>query len=174
MKPQPKNQKNKTGYPRASLTKDTGVRESDSPAAPAGVFADNNDASRYALLIEKYPLLPIKSEDSYDCALQILEAIGDKINSSNATPSELGYFEVLSSLIENFEEKHYPSARSMQPNEFLRYLMDMNDLKQEDLIEEFGSQSRVSEFLNNKRDLTLKQIKNLSERFRVTPSAFMP
>ncbi|MEZ4544716.1 MAG: hypothetical protein R3C24_12595 [Cyanobacteriota/Melainabacteria group bacterium] len=38
----------------------------------------------------------------------------------------------------------------MQPNEFLRYLMDMNDLKQEDLIEEFGSQSRVSEFLNNK------------------------
>jgi len=45
--------------------------------------------------------------------------------------------------------------------------MEQNNLSQNDLIPEFGSASRVSEFLNGRRSLSLQQAKNLSKRFKV-------
>ena len=46
------------------------------------------------------------------------------------------------------------------------------ELKQVDLSE-LGSQGVVSEILNGKRDLNLRQVKALSERFKVPASVFI-
>jgi HTH-type transcriptional regulator/antitoxin HigA len=54
----------------------------------------------------------------------------------------------------------------------LRFLMDQHGLSQGDLPE-VGSQGVVSEILSGKRDLNVRQIRLLSERFGVGPQAFV-
>ena len=58
------------------------------------------------------------------------------------------------------------SAR-MSPRKLLLYLMDQNGLAQKDLLPEFGTPSRVSEFLKGERRLSLEQAKRLAARFRL-------
>ena len=53
----------------------------------------------------------------------------------------------------------------------LIYLMESHNLKQSDLPE-IGSQGVVSEILNGKRKLNLRQIKELSNRFHVMLNRF--
>jgi HTH-type transcriptional regulator/antitoxin HigA len=51
--------------------------------------------------------------------------------------------------------------------------MEEHDLTQSDLPE-IGSQGVVSEILAGKRDLNVRQIAQLAERFGVSPVVFMP
>jgi HTH-type transcriptional regulator/antitoxin HigA len=50
--------------------------------------------------------------------------------------------------------------------------MEEHTLKQSDLSE-IGSQGVVSEILNGKRELNLRQVKLLSQRFSVSPNVFI-
>jgi len=56
--------------------------------------------------------------------------------------------------------------------EALKFFMKAHDLKQKDLSE-IGSQGVVSEILNGKRSLNLRQIKLLAKRFDVSPLIFI-
>jgi HTH-type transcriptional regulator/antitoxin HigA len=56
--------------------------------------------------------------------------------------------------------------------EMLRYFMNEHDLAQADLPE-VGSQGVVSEILHGKRELNLRQIRALAERFHVSPAVFI-
>jgi len=53
----------------------------------------------------------------------------------------------------------------------LRFLMDQHGLKQTQ-IPEIGAQSVVSEILSGKRSLTVDHIRNLTERFGISPNSF--
>ncbi|MBI1983035.1 MAG: transcriptional regulator [Acidobacteria bacterium] len=87
------------------------------------------------------------------------------------TPAEKELAELLTLLIEDFEEKRYQLPRT-QPMDALRFLMDQHGLKQKDLLDVFATPSIVSEVLSGKRDLNKDHIKRLSERFRVSPELF--
>ncbi len=56
--------------------------------------------------------------------------------------------------------------------DLLRFFMEEHRLSQSDLAE-VGSQGVVSEILNGKRDLNIRQIRALSKRFGVSPSVFV-
>ena len=56
--------------------------------------------------------------------------------------------------------------------EVLRYLMEEHGLRQADLPE-IGSQGVVSEILSGKRELNLRQIRELAKRFHVSPAVFV-
>ena len=110
----------------------------------------------------------IKSEEEYDIALMRLEEIFDaKSNSNDGQEAEL-----LILLIENYEEKHY-SINSPDPIRAVRIRMEEMDLKQKDLIGIVGSKGIVSEVLNKKRRLTVRMIRNLSERLKITPNVLI-
>jgi len=47
------------------------------------------------------------------------------------------------------------------------------NLKQRDLISEFGSESAVSMFLAGQRNLTIEQVRRLSARFKLPADAFI-
>jgi len=79
--------------------------------------------------------------------------------------------ELLTLLIEDFEEKNY-SLPPAAPREVVRHLMESNSLRQVDLIDVFGAESTVSEVLNGKRDLAKSHIEKLSLRFKVSPELF--
>ena len=79
--------------------------------------------------------------------------------------------ELLTLLIEDFEEKHY-ALKAASPIEILGELMLANNLKQKDLLDVFRTPSIASEVLNGKRRLNTDHIRKLSRRFRVSPEVF--
>jgi HTH-type transcriptional regulator / antitoxin HigA len=87
------------------------------------------------------------------------------------TPAEKELLELLTVLIENFEERSYQLPRA-SPVAALEFLMDQQNLKQEDLVDVFWTASIASEVLNSRRELNKQEIRRLCERFRVSPELF--
>lgn len=52
------------------------------------------------------------------------------------------------------------------------HFMTEHNIKQSDL-KEIGSQGVISEILNGKRELNIRQIKLLAEKFNVSPAVFI-
>jgi HTH-type transcriptional regulator / antitoxin HigA len=123
----------------------------------------------YAKLLAQ--ILPgvIHSEEENEHFIAILEKLEHR--SSKWSKAEARLAELLTLLIENFEDSNY-KLKSASPIEVLRELMEANDLKQKDLADVFGAKSTVSAALNGKRDMTREHIQQLSRRFKVSPEVF--
>ena len=100
---------------------------------------------------------PIKTEKEYKSALKDIEALLDSPEGSNGADR----LEILSTLVEIYEEKHFPITES-DPITAIEFWMDQNDLTRKDLESYIGSRARVAEVLNRKRPLTLPMIRKLS------------
>ncbi len=121
-----------------------------------------------ALLARTLPK-PIHSESENELAIQQLEKLGGKARPSAA---ERQLMELLTVLIEAFEESHYRLAQQSSAVEVVQELMAANALKQKDLTDIFGTPSIVSEVMHGKRNMTTSHIQKLSERFHVSPELF--
>ena len=104
----------------------------------------------------------IKSEQDYDRALKRLEQI---FHAEMDTP-EGDEAEVLSILLEKYEDDHYPIGMP-DPIEAIKFRMEQMNMNQKDLAEIVGFTSRVSEILNRKRKLTLTMIRKLSATLHI-------
>ncbi len=112
----------------------------------------------------------IKTEEENDRAILLVEKLvekGDKIS-----PEENALLDLLWNLIADFEEKFY-QPRDASPQEVLIEMMNARSLKQKDLIEVFGSKSRVSEAVSGKREITKLQAKALADFFKVSVELFI-
>ncbi len=96
----------------------------------------------------------------------------DLVMRGHLNRKEEEYVELLSLLIEAYEEEHY-SIRDASPLEVIKELMAANDIRQKDLVGIFGSESMVSLVLNGQRPLAVEHIQALSRRFKVSPAAFI-
>jgi HTH-type transcriptional regulator / antitoxin HigA len=119
------------------------------------------------LLVETLPHV-IHTERENERYTAVLESLLAK---RNRTREESRLVELLTLLIEDFEEKRY-SLQPATPRDGVRHLMESNGLRQVDLIEVFGAESIVSEVLNGRRDLAKSHIEKLSLRFNVSPELF--
>jgi HTH-type transcriptional regulator/antitoxin HigA len=124
-------------------------------------------AVTYKKLVTKTPPKIVHTAEQNE---QYLKVLFD-LTSRKMTKEESEFADLLTLLIEDFEEKHYALPKA-SPIETIRFLMDQNDLKQKDLIDVFGTPSIVSEVLNGKRELNKDHITRLSERFHVSPELF--
>ena len=104
----------------------------------------------------------IRTEDDYKLALKRLEDIFD----APADSIEGDEAEILTILIEKYEDEHYPIGLP-DPIEAIKFRMEQMDMKKSDLAEIVGYKSRVSEILSRKRKLTLKMIRNLHNKMKI-------
>lgn len=111
---------------------------------------------------------PIKTEKDYEQALQRLEVIFDADSSSK----EGDEAEILSLLIENYENQHYP-IEAPDPMEAIKIRMEEMNLKQKDLVGIIGGKSRVSEILNKKKRLTVEMIRKLERVLHISASVLV-
>lgn len=88
------------------------------------------------------------------------------------TPEEKKLAELMTVLIQRFEEKHYPLGHA-GPVEALRVLMEERNLRQRDLIPLFGASSVVSDVLNAKRSISKAHARKLAGFFHVSVSLFI-
>ena len=99
---------------------------------------------------------PIKTEADYQAALEEIERLFD---AAPNTP-EGDRLEVLVTLVEAYEEKHY-AIPLPDPVEAILYYMESRGLTRRDLEPYIGSRGRVSEVLNRKRPLSIEMIRQL-------------
>ncbi|MDQ3633599.1 MAG: helix-turn-helix domain-containing protein [Acidobacteriota bacterium] len=128
-----------------------------------------NNVKYGELLLDVLPK-KIETEEENERCLKIVEKLFNK-GSENFTPEEDKLFDLLTLLIEDFEEKAYPISNA-PPNEVLKMLMEDRGMKQKDLVPVFGSEGVVSEILNGKRPITLKTAKKLQEFFGLSTYEF--
>ncbi|MBD3619119.1 MAG: hypothetical protein HUJ28_06590 [Chromatiales bacterium] len=102
----------------------------------------------------------IKSEQEHEQALaRLMHSMDVDPEPGSAEADEL---EVLSVLIERYEEEQFPMDPP-DPIEAIKFRMDQQGLKNKDLVPYIGSAPKVSEVLNGKRQLSLKMIRRLSD-----------
>jgi len=123
----------------------------------------------YARLLAQTLPSVIHTEDENERFIATLEKLERR--SRIWSPAEAKLAELLTLLIENFEDQNY-KLKAATPTEVLCELMESNGLKQKDLMDVFGAESTVSAVLNGKRDMTREHIKRLSRRFHVSPEVF--
>jgi HTH-type transcriptional regulator/antitoxin HigA len=116
------------------------------------------------------PYLTISNEQEYDAAVIRLNALLDEVGDDESHPL-YSLLDTLGILIEAYDNKHYPLSKC-RGIDVLNYLMEEHSLSQSDLPE-IGSQGVVSEILNGKRKLNVRQIQALAERFQVSPATFL-
>ena len=110
----------------------------------------------------------IKTEKEYNKALERLSEIFD----AKPITKQGQEAELLALLIENYEEEHY-KIESPDPITAIQIRMEEMQLKQKDLIGVVGSKGIVSEVLNRKRRLTVRMIRNLAEKLKITPAVLI-
>jgi len=126
--------------------------------------------SEYAALLSSTLPAVIRSDAENARYIAMLEELDSKGN--RMTAAERRMADLLTLLIEDFEEKHY-ALKAARPVEVLNELMLANGLKQKDMLDVFGTPSIVSEVLHGKRQLTTEHIRRLSRRFHVSPEVFI-
>lgn len=107
-------------------------------------------------------IAPIRNEKDYQKALDRLEKIFD----AKKGTEEGDELEILSILIDRYENEHFPIGMP-DPIEAIKFRMEQMGMKQKDLAEVMGFNSRVSEILNKKRKLTLDMIRKLSSTLHI-------
>ncbi len=111
---------------------------------------------------------PIKTELDYDKALERLEVIFD----ANPNTKEGDEADVLSLLIENYENKHFP-IEAPDPITAIKIRMEEMNLKQKDLVGVIGGKGRVSEILNHKKRLTVEMIRELERTLHISATVLV-
>jgi len=110
----------------------------------------------------KVRIKPIRSEQDYVSAREYLNTVIDAEEGS----SEADERDVLTVLIEKYEEEHYP-IDIPDPINAIRFRIDQLGLAQKDLVPYIGSRSKVSEVLSGRRELTLKMIRALNRHLGI-------
>ena len=96
---------------------------------------------------------PIKTDADYRAALRDIETL----MTVEPDSSEGEKLDVLVTLVEAYEAKHYPLDLP-DPVEAIKFEMERKGLTVKDLEPMIGKSNRVYEILNHKRSLTLKMI----------------
>jgi HTH-type transcriptional regulator / antitoxin HigA len=110
------------------------------------------------------------NEGEYNQLVELLDELTDLVRDDEDHPLA-NLMDVLGVLIETYENEHVPEPAS-DPISVLKHFMKEYGLKQKDLSE-LGSQGVASEILSGKRELNVRQVKALSDRFQVPASVFI-
>jgi HTH-type transcriptional regulator / antitoxin HigA len=107
-------------------------------------------------------LRPIKTETDYQNALAEIEALFDAAPNT----AECDRLDILSTLVEAYEKKHYPIDLP-DPIAAIEYYMESRGWSRRELEPCIGSRARVSEVLSRKRSLSLDMIRRLNQELGI-------
>jgi len=105
----------------------------------------------------------LRTEQEYNQACErIYKLINSTENLIETNSTEGEEIELLSLLVEKYEQEHYP-IEAPNPIEAIRFRMEQMNLKQADIASLFGGKTRISEVLHGKRPLNLNTITLLNK-----------
>jgi HTH-type transcriptional regulator / antitoxin HigA len=100
----------------------------------------------------------LRGDLEYEAAMTEIERLLDEDVESGTE----GYdrLEFLSVLVEHYENDQYPMG-TVTPQQAVTFMLEQKGMDRSDLDPVMGGKSRVSDFLNGKRDLSKSQIEGL-------------
>jgi len=107
-------------------------------------------------------LKPIHTEDDYKEAMQTLAALWGSPEGS----LESDQLDILATLIEKYEEDHFPMDIP-DPVDAILFRMEQQGLTRKDLEPMLGTRNRVSEVLNRRRGMSIEMIRALHDRLQI-------
>ncbi|MEM7592740.1 MAG: transcriptional regulator [Cyanobacteria bacterium P01_A01_bin.83] len=111
-------------------------------------------------------LRPIKTELDYQNALKEIEQLFDvEPNSAEcvAKPCHKAYrLDILATLVEAYEQKHYP-IEAPDPISAILYYLKARGLSERDLLAYIGTIEQITAILNKQQPLTLDLIRRLNQ-----------
>ncbi len=128
-------------------------------------------AKHFQAINAAIPLHPIRTKADYSRAVDALNELLDA-GAADESHALADLAATLGELIGDYDDKHHPLPADLTGVDMLRFLMQQQNLNQADL-RELGSQGVVSELLSGKRDLNIRQVKQLSQRFGLPAAAFI-
>lgn len=136
---------------------------------PVKVQKTKKGQDSYLKLVHRFPLRPLESEIEFEQAIDIVDKLLDH---KKLDPGEQDYLDVLSDLVERFEEELYPEAE-VPDGPMVRFLMDAKGVNQKQVAKGTNiATSTISDVLAGKRSLNRSQIGKLARYFHVEPSVF--
>ena len=105
---------------------------------------------------------PIKTEKDYDTALKAIERFWGAPESS----PEGDLLEVLVTLVEAYERKHYP-IDIPDPLDAIRFRLEQLGADYGSLVGIIGHRTRVYEVMRGDRPLSLNMIRRLHQKFQI-------
>jgi HTH-type transcriptional regulator/antitoxin HigA len=125
--------------------------------------------SVYAKLLTKTLPRPIRTAAEHSRLTALLLELDQR---ENPSPEESALAEVLTLLIENYEERRYPLPE-VSPRESLKALMDARGMKHKDIWPVLGNKGTATEILAGRRSISKAQAKRLAGFFRVPVDLFI-
>jgi antitoxin component HigA of HigAB toxin-antitoxin module len=124
----------------------------------------------YAELVALHVPRPIGDKVMYENTVAIVDALaGHALNRDQDD-----YLEILSDLIESYEEENLPSFPRLSGTKMLQFLLDENEMSGEDLAKLLKiDRSAAYKILKGNRNLTAEHIRRLCERFSVRAELFL-
>ena len=116
------------------------------------------------------PLFVIRNESDYDEAIEHLNELIDEVGVNEEHPL-YDLLDTLGTVIHAYEEEHH-TIPDCDAVEMLQFLMEEHELGVAD-IPEIGGPDSVSNVLERKRELTVQNIRDLANRFQVSPAVFV-
>ena len=127
------------------------------------------ERDRYLELVGLFPLRPIRTGAELDAAIRVIDML---IDQERRTKAEDDYLDVLSDLVEVYEDKTIPMG-PVSHADMLQSCLDDWRVTQAKVARDTGiAESTVSEVLAGKRKLNRAQIGKLARYFKVSPAAF--
>ena len=112
----------------------------------------------------------IKNEDEYEAALEEVSKL--IVKDPSAGTDEADRLELLVLLVKAYEDSHYP-LEFPTVIEAVRFRMEQEGLRQQDLVSILGSKGRVSEMLNGKRAVSFSMAKALHKKLGIPAEIFL-
>ena len=111
-----------------------------------------------------------ENEKDFHALVEALDELLDIVGDDETHPL-MGLIHQLGDLVSVYENEHLPIIPHGDGRAALAFLMAQHGLGQSDLAE-VATQSVISEILSGKRQLNIRHIKALSERFKVSADTF--
>jgi len=127
-------------------------------------------SDRYFVLIQEFPLRPLRSDRELDRAVAMIDRL---LARGGLARDEEDYLDVLSDLVEKYEGQHYP-IQPVSGLDALRHLVESSGKTQATVAAEAGlPESTLSEILLGRRRLNTRHIGILARYFRIEPGVFL-
>ena len=107
----------------------------------------------------------LRNEEEYEAAVEEIDKLLDIDPESGSENYER--LEFLSVLVQAYEDAHLPMDKLPTPQDVVSFMLEQKGLTRSDLSEWIGGKSRVSEFFNHKRKLSIRQIEILKQKLNI-------
>ena len=138
-------------------------------AKSAQSFDRSFNPGKYAELLAQTLPTTITNEQELEQFTEIVDRLAVK---QTLSPEESRLLQLLSTLIEVYEDEHYPILDA-PPHVMIQGFMQDRGLRNKDLEPILGSSGVTSEVVSGKRKPSKTQIKKLAELFEVSPEFFV-